>query len=528
MSQSRTLFELLAEDRTSSPTSGFFSIPIEERTLAHVFRQRVDASPDANFLWFPGRDTQTYREFDSDVRALAAAFRARGLLPGDRVALMLPNSPYALRIFLALWLNRLVAVPLNFELMGPLLTSLVRRIDPAVFIVDEAVVGSVDPELAEELGSRVLIAPQDIEPGAPDDEVSPVVEAADPAVILFTSGSTGPSKACVLTQHYCTYYGYAFTQGMGYTPDDVLYTCLPLHHVHALFTSFMASIMSGATLALAPKFSPSRVISDLAESGATSFPTLGSMAAFLLAQPSSPAEDRFRMRIAHCIPPPARIDDFEARFKAPVVSVLYGSTEALIFPPRRDLRSSGGLTGPEPEDWELAIVDEAMVPQPDNTVGELVGRPRLPGIMFEGYFGDPEATLNALRGLWWHTGDQFTRDEDGMYHYVGRGRDLLRRRGENISVHELEMLVGGHESVLEAAAFGTPSPLGEHDVTVVTYAGETPITADEISAFCEAKIPRFMRPDRVLVWPEPLPKNASGKVDKIILAELIADTSRDG
>jgi crotonobetaine/carnitine-CoA ligase len=522
MSSSSALLSLLEQDKASDPTDGFFTIPREQRTLANVFEQRVAATPAAEFLWFPGHPWTTYADFYSDVRSISASLRAKGIGAGDRVCLLLPNSPWAPGILMALWMNGSVAVPLNVELMGPLLTDLVHRIEPAAFIADEAVADRVDDGLRAELGERLLVAPEDLTSNGSDDGVRPVVEATAPAVILFTSGSTGPSKACVLSQHYCTYYTYAFVQGMGYSPDDTLYTCLPLHHVHALFTSFMAAVMSGARLALAPKFSPSRVMNELAETGATAFPTLGPMASFLLAQPTSPVEQRYRLRLAHCIPPPARREEFEARFRAPVVSALYGSTEALIFPPRRDLGSNGGLTGPEPADWELAIVDDDMTPLPDNTVGELVGRPRRPGIMFDEYLGDSAGTLKALRGLWWHTGDRFTRDDDGLYYYVGRGRELLRRRGENVSAHELEMLISGHESVLEVAALGTVAAVGgEHDITVVAYGSEPGLTAESIEAFCQEKVPRFMRPDRILIEREPLPKNASGKIDKLALAEMI-------
>jgi crotonobetaine/carnitine-CoA ligase len=146
--------------------------------------------------------------------------------------------------------------------------------------------------------------------------------------------------------------------------------------------------------------------------------------------------------------------------------------------------------------------------------------------MFDGYFEDAEATLRAFRGLWWHTGDQFRRDAEGRYWYVGRGRDLIRRRGENVSVYELENLVATHEKLVEAAAVGVPSELGEHDILVVVVPREgAVVTTEELQSFCEEIVPRYMRPDRIVIWYELLPKTSTGKVDKPVLVEMIGEPS---
>lgn len=466
----------------------------EARTLPAVWEARVAERGDARCLWFPDRGEETWATLDRRVRSVAAGLSGRGIAAGDRVCLRTHNSPETIVLMLALWRLGAVVAPISPQLTGPLLEERLRLVGPRLTIGDPA-----------------LVAELEVDAEAPAAAARP----ADPALILFTSGSSGAAKGCLVSHHYAVYYGWVFWRYMGYRETDTLYTCLPLNHCHALFASWWASVLAGGALALSGRFSASRYWREVAESEATSCSAIGMMTSVLLSRPADEWESRLKVRIAHVSAEGAlAMPEFEARFGFKTVSSRYGSTEAMVFPPVLDLPPVPGLIGPEPADWDIALLDRDGRPVADGAAGELAIRPRLAQIMFDAYLERPEATVEAFRGLWFHTGDLARRDALGLYWFVGRVTDTIRRRGENISAWEVERIVAQLPAVTQAAAFALPSTLSGEDLCLaVAPAERATLTVAELERHCEESLPRYMRPDRIWVRAD-LPKTSSNKVDK--------------
>jgi crotonobetaine/carnitine-CoA ligase len=243
-------------------------------------------------------------------------------------------------------------------------------------------------------------------------------------------------------------------------------------------------------------------------------------------QPPSPGDREHVARLGWGVPLPAWAPNFEARFGCQLVE-LYGSTEAgvMIYTPLDKPRrpgSCGRAIGP----FEVALQDEDGFTLGPDATGELVIRALEPGLLMAGYYGMPEASLQAFRNLWFHTGDLLRQDADGYLYFVGRRKDMVRRRGENISAAEVEQVIEAHPAVLSCAVYGVPSELTEEEVMacVVLRPGERP-DAPALTTWCAARMARFMVP-RYLRFAESLPKTPTDKVEKFRLQQdgITADT----
>jgi carnitine-CoA ligase len=509
-----------------------------ERTLPRVWDRRVRADPDSPFLWYPGRSSVSAGELDRSIATMAAGLHARGVQGGARVCLLMRNSPEMLEAMIALWRLGAVVVPLSPQLEGQLLTEKIEQVAPVLLLADSELVDRVPVELLAEGCLLVNLAPgeqaseggvvalEEIRRAGVAAGEPPTIDVAPeaPALILFTSGTSGRSKGCVISHHYAVYYAWVFWRYMRYEASDTLYTCLPLNHCHALFASFWPAVLAGARVAISERFSASRFWREIADSEATACTAIGTMTSILLAREPEEHETQTKVRIAHVSADGALdMPRFEARFGFKTVTCLYGSTEAMVFPPLLEMPPILGLIGPAPADWDVALMDERGYALEGVASGELVVRPRLAHTMFDGYYGLPEATLATRRGLWFHTGDLARRDGSGMYWFVGRSSDTIRRRGENVSSWEVERGIVQHPLVEEVAAFPLPSALSGNDVCVVVVPRSgSELDVASMAAHCEAVLPRYMRPDHIWVRDRELPKNAGGKADKARLREEYA------
>jgi crotonobetaine/carnitine-CoA ligase len=509
-----------------------------DRTLARVWERRVRrdaeaAEQDAGFLWHPDRPMLSAVALDRAARATAAGLRERGLSEGGRICLLMRNSPELLELMLASWRLGAVVVPLSPQLEGELLYERIAQVEPTVVAADERLAEALAPA-AESAADCTLIVNAEVAGGdrragttleqlrrpelpAPSADVPPQA----PALILFTSGTSGRAKGCVLSHHFAVYYSWVFWRHMGYDASDTLYTCLPLNHCHALFSSFWPAVLAGARIAVSPRFSASRFWREIADSRASACAVIGTMSSILLAREPDEHESRANVRIAHVSPDGALdMPRFQERFGLKAVTCLYGSTEAMVFPPLLEMPPVSGLIGPAPPDWDVALLGEDGFAIDGPASGELAVRPRLAHTMFDGYYGLPEATARACRDLWFHTGDILRRDRSGLYWFVGRSSDTIRRRGENVSAWEVESAIVEHPSVEEVAAFPLPSPLGGDDICVVLVRrSRDELDEAAVAEHYERALPRYMRPDRIWVRERALPKNAGGKADKARLRE---------
>jgi crotonobetaine/carnitine-CoA ligase len=344
------------------------------------------------------------------------------------------------------------------------------------------------------------------------------VGPGDTCAVLYTSGTTGPAKG-VLCPH-AQWYWWAVNTGevLSLGPGDVLYTCLPLFHTNALNT-FCQAIVAGATYALGPRFSASAFWRRLGESGATVTYLLGPMVSILLRRPESGHERTHRVRVALAPATPAELHGpFLERFGVRLIDA-WGSTETniVISNTLDDLRP--GTLGRVLRGFEARVADEHDAAVPDGEPGALLLRHHEPWAFASGYYGLPEATAAAWRNLWFHTGDRVVRDPDGSFRFVDRLKDAIRRRGENISSHEVEQALLAHHDVAAAAVVGVPSELGEDEVLACVVARERAVLDPvELLRFCEPRLPYFAVPRYVDVLDE-LPLTASGKVEKHRLRE---------
>ncbi len=511
--------------------------PLQQRTIGHLLAAKATTDGDKPFVVWAGRSI-SFAEIDGLTNRCANGFTALGIGKGDHVALMLGNHP---EFLLATWgLGKIgaVAVPLNAAAKGDLLEYFLTQSDAAWIVVETEFaerVAEVAPRVPGLRGVVCIgaagaltsspIAIIDFQTLLTADPMRPPVEAvtfSDPALIIYTSGTTGPSKGVISPHAQGINIGRYCAGQYGYTSDDVLYVCLPLFHVNALWYSCNAALWVGATIALAPRFSARQFWDDICATGATQFNALGVMASLLLKQAPSESERTHRVRQSMVVPLTKQtFHDFGARFRLQVTS-LFAATETFavtIYRPDEPVEKAASAGHPHGL-ADLAIVDDDDQILPPGTVGEILVRPKQPWISMLGYYKMAEATLAAHRNLWFHTGDRGFLDADGYLWFVDRKKESIRRRGENISAYEVEMSIAKHPEVREVAAVAVPADVSEDDVMVyvVREPGAT-VTEDKLMAFAAQNMSYFMVP-RYVAFIDQLPKTASEKIEKYKLTQM--------
>jgi carnitine-CoA ligase len=495
---------------------------LADRTIGAILADKAARIPDRTFLTCDDRRF-TYAQTHRLTNAYAEGFRRAGIGRGDHVALLLGNRP---ELLWAIWgLGKLgaVAVPLNTSARGDLLVYLLDQSGSVLLVAEDDARDRVDPAVARVPAIREVLDPAAIADfgSLPDADPSGMdeVSASDPHLIMYTSGTTGPSKGVVCPHSQGHAVGRAMATHSGYRPDDVLFTCLPVFHANALWFTIYAALWAEATVALSPGFSARRFWDEVRDSGATVFNALGAMANIIWQQPASDRDRDHAVRIAMTVPNSRELSEgFRERFGITVTSV-FAMTEncaVTVFGPDDppDKAASAGRV----RDVDVQIVDDDRRPLPVGQVGEICIRPQERGAMMLGYHDMPEATVAVTQDLWFHTGDRGRLDADGYLWFADRKKEAIRRRGENISAHEVETVVCRHPAVLEAAAVPVPSELGEDDVMVwlVPTPGARVDYADVI-AFCREQMAYYMVP-RYLATLEALPKTPSEKIEKYKLA----------
>ncbi len=502
-------------------------------TVARELAERADTEPERPFVACDGVQL-SYGDVDGCAARLAGAFRALGVGPGDRVCLMLPNGiPFVLAWFAVMRLGA-VAVPINTAYRGDLLAYVFNDSGASLIVVDEELLDRiafvedrvttvrrvvvVTGERSAAVTLRLPTSPfEDLLDGAPL-AVSDVGDIA-PAAIMYTSGTTGPSKGAVLCHRGVLAFARNHAVHCGITPGDVCYTCLPLFHAIALALTTLGSLLTGAEVAIGRRFSATTFWDEIRSSGATYASITGSIAQILMKQPACRGDRDHRLRVVYAIPAPAAIyEAFERRFGTRFIEA-YGATDGQIpiYMPLDAPRI--GAAGKLIPGFDLRVVDERDDAVPTGQVGEIVYRSHEPYTMMLGYHGKPEATLEAWRNFWFHSGDLGFLDTDGYLHFVDRKKDSIRRRGENISSYEVERVVNDHPAVLECAAVAVPSDVGEDEVKIVIVVEPgTTLAPEALMAWCEPRLPYFMVPRYVEVV-DALPKTPNEKVQKYRLRE---------
>ena len=516
-----------ADRATPQYAHPLYDLPLEQRNIGRFLRLRAAQDGDRPYLTF-GAHTYTFAQTEQRCRDLARGLARRGIGDGSRVLLLLPNCVEFVFTWYACSLLGATIVPLNTNLKGFLLEAQVEDARAEAVIVTDTLLPALDSMRAEfklkmpwlavvgdARGAEAIVTRDRI---VPFDELY-VRDDADPEVaadfrriqmISYTSGTTGPSKGVMLPDALTFTSACTFMRLSGMTRDDILYSPLPLFHGLSSRMCALPALVLGAHAVIDERFSASRYWEQAAKCNATLGYVVHAIVSLIKAQPPGAYDRAHRLRAvfnaAHDL-------EFEARFGVRTLEAFaMTETSYLLYTPypQRTL----GSTGRAHEDWDIALVDDNDVPVPAGQPGELVARPRKPYLLMQGYFNKPQATLEAWRNLWFHTGDILRCDEQGNYFYIDRKKERIRRRGENVSSSEVERGVLAHPAIAECVVIAHPSPAGEDDIRLVAVLkANATLACGELQSWLSERLPRFMMP-RYIEFLDTLPRTGTNKVEK--------------
>ncbi len=449
----------------------------------------------------------SYTELAERAATMGGALHASGVRQGDRLAAMMGNRVELVDVLLGCaWIGA-VAVPLNPELRGDSLTHVLGD-----SVVRHMIAEGAHAERVRELGYRdrlwVLGNDDAPRPGICDAIAPADIDPLDTAMVLFTSGTTGPPKGVRCPHAQNLFWGESVGRALELAPGDVLFNCLPLFHTNAINTLFQAFV-AGATASVGTRFSVRRHWHDAAETGATVMYLLGAMVAMLDAAPVSDSDRAHSVRRALSPATPAHLhSSFGTRFGVTLIDG-FGSTETNFVVGNSLSELRPGYLGKVRPGYDARVVD-GDTPVPDGSAGELEVRSCREGAFATGYLGEAEPDPRS----WRRTGDRVIRESDGWFRFVDRIKEVIRRRGENISSAEVEGVLSCHPDVIQVAVYPVPSDLAEDEVmaAVVLRPGSELDPAD-LLRFGEPQLPYFALPRYVDVV-DVLPLTETGKVRK--------------
>jgi crotonobetaine/carnitine-CoA ligase len=506
--------------------------PAHGGTLWSMLATRATAAPAREFIVFQGRSI-TYRDLAHDVQRAATMFAARGVRAGDRVGLMSLNHPATVSTFFALARLGAVMVPINPD----------YGIEEARYVLAHAQVSGVlcSPAVLETVRAAcdtlapapwlMLNEPGDARLTVFADALATATGATPPdagtpdsiCVFIYTSGTTGFPKGVMHSQRNVLIAGEGFVERMHLQPEDRLLCILPMFHINALFYSLAGTLAAGATLILAPRFSASAFWRIVAETRATEVNTIAAVTSILTQRPRSEFVPGHGLQKVYGAPFTAETYRvFQGEFGVPHLVEGYGMSEipGVLNNPFDGPHKIGSMGRPSrhPDPTmafaEMKVVDDTGTELPDGETGELAVRTP---IVMKGYYRDPEQTAAVFRDGWFLTGDLGYRDADNYFWFVARKKDIIRKRGENISGAELDRVIGAHPDVTEAAAIPVPDALGEDEilVAIVRKPGAT-VSARAIADWCAERLAAIKMP-RYVAFVDALPHTPTHRVAKFKL-----------
>jgi crotonobetaine/carnitine-CoA ligase len=518
-------------------TSSLPNSPFAHWALDKVLSRRIAQTPDRPFVQFEGEASRSFADLHTMALGFAARLREAGVRQHDRVAMFAGNSAEHIALWFAINLLGAVDAPINPALRGRTLEHAVNLIDPKLLIAEAELLpvlardgfdfGPLNSVLwfgAADSGLPTLtgISLAHLDCGTPtaslDQDSLPALAPSDTASILFTSGTTGPSKGVMVTHAQAFLTALQTVEGLWVGADDVYYCAHPLFHMSPRFCVVYAALLTGAAICFDRKFAAEKWIDRIRESSATITIGHGPLIEMIYQQPERPDDAQTKLTRLGTSPFPRHIaQDFERRFGLKGIET-WGMTEINIpcwHPPGEPLRV--GSAGKIRHEWyDFQVMDsESDLPLPPGEVGEFAIRPKLPWIVTPGYFRNAEATAKVQRNFWFHTGDSGYVDPDGWVYFVDRLGDRIRRRAENISSYDIEVAANTHPAVLESAAVGVPSGFSSDDdvkLCVVLRPGAA-LAPDELLSHLARELPHYMVP-RYIERLDELPRTPTQKVRK--------------
>ena len=517
-------------------------MPIDKShwTLVDLIRAQAARYGEREFISFEQGPRLSFAGFDRDSDDVARRLAGLGVGPGDRVLALVKNRVELLLTMFAAFKLGAIYVPINTELKGAFLQHQLRNAEPTVVLADTALADAFQGVDAGEgeIGAVIFIAggmPDQMPAvfagvrqltyedftalplGPADVLVTPKPE--DIAFIMYTSGTTGPSKGVLMPHAHCYLFGLGTEQALELTEADRYYICMPLFHANGLLMQLFGSFIAGSWIYVVERFSPNRWLDDVRSSKATVTNALGVMPEFIYRHPTDPLDADNDLRVIMAAPVADEwAADFERRYDLKIRQG-FGMTECNI----------PAYTGPDdPLEvgcagqildafFEVRIGDmDTDEPLAANVIGEILVRPKEPSCFMAGYFKMPEKTVEAWRNLWFHTGDAGRFDASGRLYFVDRIKDCIRRRGENISSFEVEQVLNNHPAIAESAVVGirVEGAGGEEEVKALLIpAPGQDIDYVALLDYCAEHMPRFAVP-RFLELVDDLSKTATGKIQK--------------
>jgi len=508
----------------------------EECVVPELLAARAAATPDKPFILFE-EDQWTYADAAREAWRTAQGLRRQGVEMGEYVSVWTPTGPDVLRAWFGANAAGAVYAPLNLAARGTFLEHTLNLAEAKLLVAHhqlvERLVGlqlphletvvTVGGEADVDLPWRTLTM-EELLDGVPDERptLPRPIEPWDDLSLIYTSGTTGPSKG--VRAAHAAFWNYANCFVLPFVNENDRYlSSLPMFHTAGTGITY-SMLRAGGSVALNKGFSASRFWDDVRRFEATVTIAIHGMVTFMLGQPEKPDDADNPLRVVY-MGPLSQHKEFGRRFGVSVYTA-YGMTEVPVpivsgLDPD-DERSCGRAA--DPVHYELRLVDENDVPVAPGTPGELIARHTLPWTINSGYKNMPEATAEAWRNGWFHTGDQFTQDEQGNFYFLDRIKDVIRRRGENISSFEVEAEVMSHPLVKDAAAVAVKNPdldeaAGDEEVKVAVVLEEgATLDPAELVEYLAGRMPAYWVP-RFIEYLDELPRTESHKLKKGDLRE---------
>ena len=510
--------------------------PMWEMDLAEFLRAVVRRDPDKVFVEMHGRKL-TYGELEERVNATASLFQGIGVGHGDRVCLFMPNCLEYLYCWFGLSSIGAIGVPINTAYKRDETAYILNDAGALALVADSGLVDIAQQaaDLAPSIEHRLLVGEGEGPTGwtrfsdalgsAPSLENASQVSPDDISMLVYTSGTTGNPKGVMVTHKMYVAAGQGFAHWTLASPDDRFFTCLPYFHANVQYYSTMGALAAGATLVVVDRFSASRFWDQVRAADATVVNFIGMMMPVLAKNAESPTDKENRVRLFYGSPAfsPEFLSEFQERFGTDII-VGFGMTETCYGTIEKigDERRSGS-SGQARQHPGAGFANQVRISDAEtgealgvNTVGEItVTNPAVT----PGYWNNEEQTRQTLRDGWLYTGDLGWLDEDGFLYFVDRKKDIIRRRGENISSQEVEDVIKRHAQVLDCAVIAVPSELGEDEVKA--YVALTPgsdLKPEDVVYWCAEHLAYFKVP-RYLEMRSELPRTPSLRVRKDLLRQ---------
>ena len=519
-----------SNEKSSTTYPGPFAADTDQWILSTVLKTQAQTLGNRIAIDFVDGDSWSYADCLNEGRNCAAILSRLNIRAKQNVVVMVEDPADFCRLWFGLSLIGAVMVALNTGLKGQVLEHQIANANPALIVTDEPCQEAVTQAAHAAASSAKIKVIQKSKPGdtSPHQVRNLPFEVArvpgDIACIMYTSGTSGPSKGVLMPEAHCYLFAIGTIENQELGPKDTFYISLPLFHANGLFMQLYPCLIVGARAVVRARFSASNWLKDIRIYRATHTNLLGATAAFVAAQPETDQDKNHHLRVVAAAPLPADSESvFRHRFGIADVLPLYGMTEVNIPLYGQLGEAAPGTCGKVYEKWFEVEVRDPQTDRPvaDGDTGEIMVRPKLAFGFMSGYAHMPEKTVEAWRNFWFHTGDAGYRRPDGYFVFVDRIKDSIRRRGENISSYEVEQALLGIEGVTEVAAYAVPAgkPGMEDEVMVTIMPGQVcQLDAEVLHQIALDALPKFAVP-RYIRFVSDLPKTATGKIQKVVLRE---------